>query len=92
MAPATKYTSRLTTAKRPNPIAPLAVIGGAVALYHLLLQLGIIPESAAPCRVGVPCSEAQVEVFGFVSIPMLSLLAFAIVTGLLSLLRRRQSQ
>lgn len=70
---------------------PLAVIGGAVALYHLLLQLGIIPEIAAPCREGVLCSEAQVEVFGFVSIPMLSLLVFASVTGLLSLLRRRQS-
>jgi disulfide bond formation protein DsbB len=70
---------------------PLAVIGGAVALYHLLLQLGIIPESAAPCRAGVPCSEAQVEILGFVSIPMLSLLVFASVTGLLSLLKRRQA-
>jgi disulfide bond formation protein DsbB len=69
---------------------PLAVIGGAVALYHLLLQIGIIPESAAPCRQGVSCTEAQVEIFGFVSIPMLSLLAFAGVTGLLLLLKRRQ--
>jgi disulfide bond formation protein DsbB len=70
---------------------PLAVIGGAVALYHLLLQIGIVPDSAAPCRQGVSCSEAQVEIFGFVSIPMLSLIVFAGVTGLLLLLRRRQS-
>jgi disulfide bond formation protein DsbB len=69
---------------------PLAAIGGAVALYHLLLQVGIIPESAAPCRQGVSCSEAQVEIFGFVSIPMLSLFVFATVTGLLWLLKRRQ--
>lgn len=70
---------------------PLAAIGAAVALYHLLLQVGLIPESAAPCRQGVSCSEAQVEIFGFVSIPMLSLLVFAGVAGLLTLLKRRQS-
>ncbi len=70
---------------------PLAAIGGAVALYHLLLQAGLIPESAAPCRQGVSCAEAQVEIFGFVSIPMLSLLVFASVAVLLSLLKRRQS-
>ncbi|MGI9431399.1 MAG: disulfide bond formation protein B [Myxococcota bacterium] len=70
---------------------PLAILGGGVALYHLLLQFGIIPESAAPCRQGVSCADAQVEIFGFVSIPMLSLLVFASVTGLLLLLQRRQS-
>ncbi|MBW2420410.1 MAG: disulfide bond formation protein B [Deltaproteobacteria bacterium] len=71
---------------------PLAAIGAAVALYHLLLQAGLIPESAAPCRQGVSCSDAQVEIFGFVSIPMLSLLVFASVTGLLWLLKVRQSR
>ncbi len=70
---------------------PLAGIGTAVALYHLLLQLGWIPENAAPCRQGVSCSETQLQIFGFVSIPMLSLLMFASVTGLLSMLKRRQS-
>ena len=70
---------------------PLAACGGAVALYHLLLQVGLIPESAAPCRQGVSCSEAEVEIFGFVSIPMLSLLVFASATGLLSWLKRRQT-
>jgi disulfide bond formation protein DsbB len=70
---------------------PLAAIGAAVALYHLLLQAGVIPESAAPCRQGVSCTEAQVEILGFISIPVLSLLVFAVVTGLLLLLKRRQS-
>ncbi len=71
---------------------PLAVIGAAVAIYHLGLQLGVIPESAAPCRQGVSCSEAQLALFGFVSIPMLSLLVFASVTGLLVWLKRRGAQ
>jgi len=70
---------------------PLAAIGGLVALYHLLLQVGFIPESAAPCREGVSCSEAQLALFGFVSIPMMSLLVFASVTGLLWSLKRRRS-
>ena len=70
---------------------PLAAIGGAFALYHLLLQAGLVPESAAPCRQGVSCTEAQIQIFGFVSIPMLSLLVFASVTGLLLLLKRRPS-
>ena len=71
---------------------PLAAIGAAIALYHLLLQLGVIPEAAAPCRQGVSCADAQVALFGFVSIPMLSLLVFASITGLLWLVRRRSSR
>ena len=70
---------------------PLAAIGGTVALYHLLLQLGVIPESAAPCRQGVSCSDAQLQLFGFVSIPMLSLAVFATVAAMLWSLQRRQS-
>jgi len=67
---------------------PLAVVGGAVAIYHTLLQQGIIPESAAPCRQGVSCADAQVELLGFLSIPMLSLLAFVAATTLLVLVHR----
>ena len=68
---------------------PLALAGWAIAAYHTLLQLGVIPESAAPCSQGVSCSSAYVELFGFVSIPVLSLLAFSSAVGLLILLSRR---
>ena len=68
---------------------PLALAGWAIAAYHTLLQLGIIPESAAPCSQGVSCSSAYLELFGFVSIPVLSLLAFSSAVGLLILLGRR---
>jgi disulfide bond formation protein DsbB len=67
---------------------PLALAGWAIAAYQTLLQLGIIPESAAPCSQGVSCSSAYLELFGFVSIPVLSLLAFSGVVGLLILLGR----
>ena len=68
---------------------PLALAGWAIAAYHTLLQLGVIPESAAPCSQGASCSSAYLELFGFVSIPVLSLLAFSGVVGLLILLGRR---
>lgn len=71
---------------------PLALGGGAVALYHSLLQLGIIPASAAPCSQGVSCSTASLDLFGFLSIPMLSLLAFATVVALLVVLKRSVPQ
>jgi disulfide bond formation protein DsbB len=71
---------------------PLVIAGCAVAIYHTLLQQGIISESAAPCRQGVPCSEAQIALLGFLTIPMLSLLAFSTATVLLILAHRSARQ
>ena len=62
---------------------PLAVAGWLVALFHVLLVAGVIPESATPCTKGVPCSQVQLELFGFVTIPLLSLVAFSAINILL---------
>ena len=62
---------------------PLAVAGLLVAGFHVLLTMGIIPETLAPCRQGIPCKTIQVEWFGFVTIPLLSFLAFLTINGLL---------
>ena len=62
---------------------PLGLIGLAVAAFHLLLVAGYIPETLTPCRQGVPCSTVQIEWFGFVTIPLLSFLAFLTVNALL---------
>ena len=62
---------------------PLAFIGLLVAGLHVLLTVGIIPESLAPCRQGIPCKTIQIEWFGFVTIPLLSFLAFLVINGLL---------
>lgn len=62
---------------------PLAVVGLLVAGFHVLLTMGIIPETMAPCRQGIPCQTIQVEWFGFVTIPLLSFLAFLTINGLL---------
>lgn len=70
---------------------PLAIGGWIVALYHVLLHVGIIPESVSPCSQGVSCSTQYLDL-GFVSIPLLSLIAFTMVTALLMVLRRRLSR
>jgi disulfide bond formation protein DsbB len=58
---------------------PLVVVGWLVALFHLLLTRGYIPETMTPCTQGIPCSQIDVEWFGFVTIPLLSLLSFSAI-------------
>jgi disulfide bond formation protein DsbB len=70
---------------------PLSIAGGLTAFYHTLLYAGIIPESIQPCSKGVSCTEKYFELFGFVSIPMLSFLAFSTLVALLLFLKRRTS-
>ena len=62
---------------------PLALIGWLVAAFHLLLMYGVIPASLQPCTQGVPCTDIQVQWLGFVTIPLLSLLSFSLIIGLL---------
>ena len=67
---------------------PLAAAGWLVALYHNLLYSGIIPKSIQPCSRGVSCTEDYIDLFGFLTIPMLSLLAFSAILALLLILNR----
>lgn len=67
---------------------PLVVIGWLIAIYHNLLHYEIVPETASPCREGVLCSTVYIEWLGFITIPMLSFLAFTIIGCLLLVLKR----
>lgn len=71
---------------------PLAIAGWLTAFYHNLLYSGIIPENIQPCSQGVSCTEEYIELFGFVTIPMLSLLSFSTIIVLLIILKRTKSQ
>src|ERR1035437_10149773 len=63
-------------------VLPLAAAGVLVALYHSLLQWGILPETIAPCTAYVSCVTKQIDWLGFITIPFMSFLAFsAIVIG-----------
>jgi disulfide bond formation protein DsbB len=71
---------------------PLSIIGGLIALYHNLLYYKILPESAAPCSTGISCTTKLVEYFGFVTIPLLSLLAFIVIIISLLIYRKTHDQ
>lgn len=62
---------------------PLTGIGWLVALYHNLLHYKIVPETMSPCRAGVPCSTIYINWFGFITIPMLSFVAFSLIALIL---------
>jgi disulfide bond formation protein DsbB/mono/diheme cytochrome c family protein len=64
----------------PHLVIPFTVIGGAISSYHYLLQKTDLFDSAATCQVGVPCSSAWINWFGFVTIPFLALVAFFLIT------------
>jgi disulfide bond formation protein DsbB len=71
---------------------PLSLVGWGFAFYHYLLYSGYIPESIQPCSQGVSCSETYLDLFGFLTIPMLSLISFSIIAALLFILRRNVSK
>ena len=73
-------------------VLPLAGAGTLLATFQVLLVHGVIPERAQPCSQGVSCAQSVIVWFGFVTIPLLSLLAFTAVTALLVLAVRRSSE
>lgn len=72
----------------PLYVLPLSIIGMAIGIYHNLLYYNILPEAAAPCMMGVSCTTKFIEWGGFVTIPLLSLAAFTVITICMFLYRR----
>jgi disulfide bond formation protein DsbB len=70
---------------------PLSLLGLLLAVFHLLLVAGYIPEGIKPCIQGIPCTEVQIVWFGFVTIPLLSAASFLLISALLILTHRRSS-
>lgn len=67
---------------------PLALIGVALAAFHCLLYLGYVPKGIQPCSQDIPCSEVKLQVWGFITIPLMSLAAFLAIVFVLFLLKR----
>jgi disulfide bond formation protein DsbB len=59
---------------------PLVIGGLGFAIYHNLLYYGVIPKSITACTLGVSCTSKQIEWLGFITIPLLSLFAFSILS------------
>lgn len=69
-------------------ILPLSLIGWLIALYHNLLYYGLISENFVPCSNDVPCTTRYFAWFGFITIPLLSFIAFSVINTCLFLYRK----
>lgn len=68
---------------------PLSLVGLVISIYHNLLYYGIIPESITPCTEGISCTSRQIEWLGFITIPLMALVAFSIINVCLLLIKRK---
>lgn len=60
---------------------PLAIIGGLISSYHILLERYPSLESGV-CEAANPCTLIWVRRFGYLTIPTMALSAFALITVL----------
>ena len=60
-------------------IFSLTVPGFFISLYHNLLYYKYLPDAYSPCSTGVSCTSKYVEYFGFITIPLLGLIAFTVI-------------
>jgi disulfide bond formation protein DsbB len=65
----------------------LSVVGAGLAIYHY--QLEHVPNEPTVCGSLVPCNVAVINIFGFISVPFLSMAAFLLITTLLLVARSR---
>lgn len=67
---------------------PLAVAGWVIALYHCLLYWGVVPKDLVPCGEGASCTDVKAELYGFISVPLLSLAAFSLIVVFLLVVKK----
>ncbi len=63
----------------PYLVLPFSLTGFGFALYHNLLQNGIIAEKITTCSLETPCVSSGPLPLGFISLPFLSLVAFTLI-------------
>ena len=70
---------------------PVAAVGAAISAYHYLLEWFPQIDTGA-CSAVIPCTQVWFREFGFISLPLLALIAFGLViTFLLIPLRTRET-
>ncbi len=68
-------------------VVPVAAIGAVVSTYHSWIQAYPPVGGTSFCTLDAPCTERYVWEFGFVSLPLMALSAFAFVITMMVLAR-----
>ncbi|EIT83831.1 thiol-disulfide oxidoreductase BdbC [Fictibacillus macauensis ZFHKF-1] len=71
---------------------PLSLLGILISGYHIALQKVPALKELEACKAGVPCSQDYLNWFGFITIPMLSFIAFVIITVCLFFMKKQVSR
>ncbi len=66
----------------PAYVLPLSIIGILVSGYHVLMERGVFPPSAT-CAADVPCNISYVNYLGFITIAVMALTAFVLITTIM---------
>lgn len=61
-------------------VLPISFLGFAISFYHVLLQYGVISQGITQCTGAASCTTPWINWFGFITIPLLSFLAFSILS------------
>ena len=60
-------------------VLPFSIAGIGVSLYHyLIIKTDWFPPPL--CKTSVPCNVDYLDIFGFINIPFMALVAFTIIT------------
>lgn len=63
---------------------PLALIGLGISIWHILVQNVSALQGSGACDPDNPCSAKYVDLFGFVSIPVMAAAGFFLISVLLA--------
>ena len=65
-------------------LLPLPVVGACIAVYQILIEQGVVKQSQA-CLISAPggCATRWTDTFGYLTIPVLTLTAFAVAFAFL---------
>jgi disulfide bond formation protein DsbB len=65
-------------------LLPLPVVGAGIAVYQILIEQGVVKQTQA-CLISAPggCATKWTDTFGYLTIPVLTLTAFALAFAFL---------
>lgn len=67
---------------------PLSIIGGLISAYHYAHQKVPALSDIGSCKAGIPCNTDYLDWFGVITIPLMALTAFILITVFLLLSRK----
>lgn len=70
-------------------VLPMSILGMVVSGYHYAEQHIPALQQFQTCSSGVPCTGKYVDWFGFITIPLLAFVAFAVITVCMFFVRKQ---